>query len=395
MPDIPSDPDAHPDQGPDETPNRVPDPMPGGQPESGSDPDTRPVPSSDQPTSRQQESASRSFEGQIPGRVEPDPHTVMSFGDHLEDLRRRVMFALLGLLPIFAIAFLFGRDLLGLLIAPAQRALIAGGQDSSLLATGPFETFGTVVHLAVVVTVLVGAPWVLYHLWMFISPGLYAHERRFVNILLPFSGLLVIASVAFMYLAILPVVLAFFVGFSAQIESASQPTAPLPPGIELPIFPMLEADPDTPPIGSAWINSEIWQLRFATADPKSPGDITIKSIGIVESQGVVQQYRISEYVKTLLNLALGFGAAFQTPVVIVMLGWVGIIDPRKMSRYRRYAIGVCTLIGAFLTPADPVSMMLMAGPLYLLYELGLLTLRVMPAERVLGKIKEPADAGDA
>jgi sec-independent protein translocase protein TatC len=329
---------------------------------------------------------------QIPGRVSPTSPGVMSFGDHLEDLRRRVLYALIGVVPIFVIAFTFGRPLLGVLIAPARAALIAGGQASALLATGPFETFGSVVHIAFVVTVLLGSPWMLYQLWKFIAPGLYEHERRFVHILIPFSGVLVVISVVFMYLAILPVVLAFFIGFSAKIDAPSPAIAPVPEGIVLPQFPVLNRDPSPPEPGSAWINNELKQLRIAV--PDSNGVISIKSVEIVDGQGIVQQYRISEYIKTLLNLALAFGIAFQTPVVVIMLGWVGILEPRAMGKYRKHAIGACVVIGAVLTPADPVSMMLLAVPLYGLYELGLLILRVLPAEKVIGKKKEPAGAGD-
>ncbi len=316
----------------------------------------------------------------------------MSFGDHLEDLRRRVLYAMIGVVPIFCITFAFGRPLMGLLIAPARSALISGGQASSLLATGPFETFGTVVHIAFVVTVLLGAPWILYQLWKFISPGLYEHEKRFVHILIPFSGILVAISVVFMYLAILPVILAFFIGFSSKIDPPHPGSAPLPEGIVLPQFPVLNRDPVELEPGTAWVNSDLWQLRIAVPDKR--GHVTIKSVEIVDGQGIVQQYRISEYIKTLLNLALAFGIAFQTPVVVIMLGWVGILDPQAMRKYRRHAIAACTLIGAVLTPADPISMLLLAIPLYGLYELGLFILRVLPAEKVVGKRKEPAGAGD-
>lgn len=335
---------------------------------------------------------------QIPGRAAPAPKKpadpgVMSFGDHLEDLRRRIVFAIVGVVPIFIIAFAFGRPLLAVLIAPARRALISGGQTSALLATGPFETFASVVHIAFVVTVLVGSPWILYQLWKFIAPGLYEHERRFVHILIPFSGVLVVSSVVFMYLAILPVVLAFFIGFSAKIDAPDPGVAPLAEGVVLPEFPVLRADPADPPPGSVWVNTDLWQLRIAV--PDRGGEMRVKSVEIVDGQGIVQQYRISEYIKTLLNLALAFGIAFQTPVVVIMLGWVGILDPVAMGKYRKHAMGACVVIGAVLTPADPVSMMLLAVPLYGLYELGLLILRVLPAEKVIGKRVEPRDAGDA
>ncbi len=334
----------------------------------------------------------RDSSSQIPGRVSPPDHGVMSFGDHLEDLRRRIIYSLLGVVPIFCVAFAFGNPLMTLLIAPARKALIAGGQASSLLATGPFETFGTVVHIAFVVTVLLGAPWMLYQLWKFIAPGLYEHEKRFIHILIPFSGFLVAVSVVFMYLAILPVILAFFIGFGSKIGPAHPGSAPLPEGIVLPQFPVLNRDPAEPEPGTAWVNSDLWQLRIAVPDKR--GHVTIKSVEIVDGQGIVQQYRISEYIRTLLNLALAFGIAFQTPVVVIMLGWVGILDPLAMRKYRRHAIAACTVLGAVLTPADPISMLLLAIPLYGLYELGLFILRVLPAEKVVGKRKEPAGAGD-
>lgn len=328
---------------------------------------------------------------QIPGRVDPDAG-MMSFGDHLEDLRRRVFLALVGIVPIFCVAFAFGRPILELLIAPARRALIKGGQASALLATGPFETFGSVVHVALVVTVLLGSPWMLYQLWKFIAPGLYEHEKRFVHVLIPFSGALVVASVVFMYLAILPVVLAFFVGFSARIDAPHPVSAPAPEGIVLPTFPVLNADPTPVDPGAAWINTDLWQLRVAVPGPD--GAVRVKSVEIVDGQGIVQQYRISEYIKTLLNMALAFGLAFQTPVVVIMLGWIGILDPVAMGRYRRHAIAACTVLGAVLTPADPISMLLLAIPLYALYEMGMFILRVLPAEKVIGAKREPPGAGD-
>lgn len=333
--------------------------------------------------------------GQIPGRVEPEEASVMSFGDHLEDLRRRLIFSIVGVLPIFFIAFAFRNPLIELLIAPAREALIEGGQASTLISLGMIEIFAAAVHLSFVITVLLGSPWLLYQLWLFVAPGLYKHERRFVHILLPFSGLLVVTSMAFMYVVVLPVILAFFVGFGSQITSPAVEVAPLPEGIVLPEFPILSADPEVIVPGNAWVNAEIMQLRIALPDDSdSEGVPKIRAAELIDVTGITQQYRIREYLKSVLNLALAFGVAFQTPVVVVLLGWVGLIDPKIMGKYRRYAIAVCAVLGAMLTPADPVSMLLLAGPLYLLYELGLLILRLVPVSRIVGDLKEPIDAGD-
>jgi len=329
--------------------------------------------------------------GQIPGRVE-EPVGTMSLGDHLEDLRKRVFLAVLGVVPIFVIAFGSGRYLLDLLITPARKKLLDGGHGSSLLATGPFETFGTVVHLAVVVTLLLGSPWILYHLWRFVSPGLYKHERRVVYLLIPFSGILTVLSMLFLYFVILPVILAFFIGYGSNVSGThTVQTAPVPEGIVIPMIPILEADPQSPTVGMTWINEPLMQQRVVVGINPVDQSPLIRTVHLTTDIGIIQQYRISEYIKAVLNMGLAFGIAFQTPVVVVMLGWVGILDPRAMGKYRKHAIAICCILGAFLTPADPLSMVLLAGPLYFLYELGLFILRVFPISRVIGDLKEQQD----
>lgn len=326
----------------------------------------------------------------LPGRRDQggyqlDEGFVMSFGDHLEDLRKRVVFSILGVVPIFILAFTYGRFLLRLLIEPAQEQLTKAGQGAQLLATGPFETFGAVIQIAAIVTVLLGAPWILFQLWKFISPGLYKHERRIVHLLLPFSALLTVCSVLFLYYIILPVILAFFIGFGAQVSGETHvATAPVPENIVMPMIPVLQADPAEVQPGMMWINERLMQQRVCVGLEKD-GEPIIRVITLTSNIGIAQQYRISEYIKTILNMGLAFGIAFQTPVVVVMLGWVGILNPSMMRRFRKHAIVVSLIVGAVLTPADPLSMLLLAGPLYFLYELGLLILRVVPIERVVGK----------
>ncbi len=320
-----------------------------------------------------------------PGGYELDESFVMSFGDHLEDLRKRVFFSIIGIVPIFAIAFGFGRTLLRLIIEPAQEQLIKAGEGAQLISTSPVETFSSVIKIALIVTVLVGAPWILYQLWKFVSPGLYKHERRIVHLLLPFSGLLTISSVLFLYYVILPVILAFFIAFGARVSGEPfVPVAPVPEGIVVPSIPVLQADPEGMQPGMMWINQASNQLRVCYGFEED-GSPIIRLIAMNANVGIAPMYRISEYIKTVLSMGLAFGVAFQTPVVVVMLGWVGIINPKTMRKFRKHALAVSTILGAVLTPADPLSMVLLAGPLYLLYELGLLILQVLPIERVVGK----------
>ena len=311
----------------------------------------------------------------------------MSLGDHLEDLRRRLILALVGILPIFITAAIFGRPILALLIDPLQEQLRAASQPAALLATGPFETFATYIQISIVVTVIVGSPWILYQLWRFVSPGLYDHEKRFVHIIVPMSSILTISSALFLYYIILPVVLAFFIGFGTQLGQSATPTVDLPPGVELPAFPVLDGDPAELEAGQVWVNTDLMQLRAAV--PLRSGKVSAVGAELVAGAGIMQQYRVSEYVKMVLTMGLAFGVGFQTPVVVLVLGWARIVTREFLARYRRYALAVCAVLGAVLTPADPISMILLAVPLYLLFELGMLLLIVFPPGG-----RRPADEPD-
>ncbi len=316
----------------------------------------------------------------------------MSFGDHLEDLRRRLVLALLGIVPVFILSLILARWILGILIRPVRTALLAANQSPELLATNFLETFGIYIHVAVVLTVLVGSPWVLYQLWKFVSPGLYSQERRFVYVLLPMSSVLTLSGVVFLYAVILPVVLTFFIEFGTGVGTVENPVGPRPAGVVLPMIPTLAVDPDDAKAGEMWINRELRQVRVAVAKPS--GKIEVLGSQLTAGTGIEQQYRISEYTKTFLNMALGFAMGFQTPVVVLLLGWAGLLERAWLVKYRRYIIMGCLLASALLTPADPMSMLLLAVPLFGLFELGGLLLVLLPAHRVAGTAPEPDGEAD-
>jgi sec-independent protein translocase protein TatC len=314
-------------------------------------------------------------------------HGVMSFGDHLDELRGRLIWSILGIVPIFFLAMAIGKPILAMLMIPIRAKLRAANQPSALLATGPFESFGTWFRVVIVFTILVGAPWLIFQLWRFISPGLYKSERRFAYLLMPMSFLLTVIGEVFLYFVILPVILAFLIGFGTSVAQIEIPTGPLPEGITPSHITVLDADPESPKPGDFWVNQTLRQLRFSIASDNG-GPPIVLGTELSETAGVVQQYRISEYVKMLLNFALAFGIAFQMPLVVLLLGWVGIVDRALLGKYRRHVAAGCAVIGAMLTPADPVSMILLAGPLYLLFELGMILLYFLPASRVAGTDRE-------
>ncbi len=330
---------------------------------------------------------------------------VMPFGDHLEELRKRMIYSLLGIVPLFLVAVSFSQPMLDFLTQPVRQALNDADLSAQLIQTGPTEAFMTALKLATVLTILAGSPWILFQAWLFVAPGLYNNERRFVYILLPLSAALTATAIVFLYAVLLPIILAFFIAFGTGVSKAEVKTAPPPEGLVFPTIPVLGADPDAPAPGAIWYNQATKELRIAlpsgqagAQDGEKAAGVDILGTPMTRSSGILQQYRITEYTKLVLSLAMAFSLGFQTPVVVLLLGWVGIIEPTNLLKYRRHVVMVCLVLGAVLTPADPLSMLLLAVPLYVLFEFGVVLHRVLPAERVSGgfsrKNREGPDAGD-
>lgn len=315
---------------------------------------------------------------------------LMPFGEHLDELRKRLIYALAGVLPIFVVALVFGQTIMDWMIQPLLQSQLASGMAQKMQAVKTMETFNTYLKVSFISTMVVGAPWILYQFWLFVSPGLYLKERRFVHILTPLSFVLTISGVAFMFKVMLPIMLAFFVTFGTGIVKHDGGTAPLPPGVALQSETLLWQDPTDPPVGSSWINLTLRTRRFAL--PGKDGGIEIYEQPLTKNSVIDPMFTIGDYTSLILGMTLAFALAFQMPVAVLLLGWVGIVEPRVLGKYRRHAVFACGMAGAIVTPTgDPLSMFLLAGPLYALYELGVVMLRLLPASRII-KAAESADA---
>jgi len=312
----------------------------------------------------------------------PDEDGTMSLGEHLEELRSRVLWAVGGLLPIFAISLFFADTVLDWLIIPLQAQLRAKDLPQVIQATGPIETFGAYVRVAFVLTIIAGGPWIMWHFWRFVRPGLHTHERRFTYLLMPLSGVLTVSAIAFLYFVLLPVVLAFFISFGSNIGARAPATAPLPAGVVLPEVPVLAADPAEPRVGEVWINRPLREYRICV-EIKNDKPVVLGA-PLTRATGITQQYRVAEYVKLVFQLSLAFAIGFQMPIVIMLLAWSGLVPLTFMAKNRKYMLVVCTIAGAILTPADPISLVLLAAPLYLLYELGMVLARFVTPSLVAG-----------
>jgi len=346
----------------------------------------------------------------------------MSFGDHLEDLRRRLILALLGPLIASVLGLVYGRQIVGWLVRPLSQVLQYFGLPPQTYNLSVTTGFAVYMKVGLMVGLIISSPWVCYQLWKFIESGLYDHERKAALWVAPFSAVMSVLGVIFMYYVLLPMTLAFLIFFttgfpapdvsgppkggltswvlsaygpSATPQAPNSPDSPENPDVIDPhewvttqpdpaTFPILTEDPANPKEGQVWFKQPEGQLRFFI------NSRTQTVIPLVGQSLLAPMIEIGQYISFVSMLMLGVVISFQLPVVMMILGWSGLIEPSLLGKYRRYCIFVCFALGALLTPADPISMFALAMPLWGLFEFGLVLMRITYA-----KAKEPADAGEA
>ncbi len=312
----------------------------------------------------------------------------MSFGDHLEELRRRVLWSLAAPLPLSVITFLLSDPLIAWLYRPLDRVLERFDLPQRLQVLGPAEVLVTKIKLSLIAAIVLSAPWIFWQAWQFVRPGLYRREQRFVYFLVPGSAILTVAGLALMYFAMLPLMLQVLVLFGAALLDG--PAGERDPRLQA----ILEANspielrlehPETPEPGSMWLKWPEGELYWAPPTPEdAAGNPAPDAIEIIptDTSMVTQEFRLTTYINFVLLLMLGIVIAFQMPLVIVLLGWMGLVSAPELRAKRKYALFICAAVAAVITPADALSMIVMLIPLYGLYELSILLLIVAPASAV-------------
>ena len=321
----------------------------------------------------------------------------MPLGDHLEELRVRLLWALAGVVVAAVVTFIYGFKLIGWLAQPLLQAQDAMGFPTQTLVLEPTAGFASVyLPVSLIGAVLLASPWVIYQAWKFISVGLYHHERKAVYLLTPFSTLMTALAVGFTYYVLLPVSLMFFLQFATyypkielgkpnpvqeillraysvedrnMTELLGEDAATEAGNLTLPRFPVLLEDPVDPPEGSVWLRADQGKLKARVNG-------RVRIVGLQNDQLLSPTPQLGQYVKFAAMMMLGVTVAFQLPVVMLVAGWTQLFDPRAIASLRKYALFLAFAAGALLTPTDLLSMVVLAVPLYLLFEFGLLMMKV-------------------
>lgn len=324
----------------------------------------------------------------------------MTFGEHIEELRWRLIKAIGGAVVGTILCFSFGKKIMAFLCQPLYAALRSNEQDPYVTALRPPDVFLVYIKMCFVVGLVVTCPWVLYQIWAFIAGGLYSREKRYVRTFGPFSVVLFVTGVAFCYYVVVPISLNFLIRFTNMfpappvdrvVSTESRPA--MLPG---PTIPVVSRDPVAPRDGQIWFDATTNQLKIhvlpkgESQDAQPQGRTWIAHFTPGDRASMVRPaYSLADYISFVTTMAMAFGIGFQVPIVVIFLAWSGIVEIEDISRARGYVILALVMLAAVLTPPDVQSQILLAIPMWGLFELGLILARVLPA-----RLRRPDDESE-
>lgn len=231
---------------------------------------------------------------------------------HLMELRQRLIYCVLFFFAALGVCYYFSEEIFQFLVAPLAD-LLKDHPGHRLIYTGLTEAFVTYIKVSFFAATFLSFPILAIQVWKFIAPALFQSEKRVFLSFLMSTPVLFVLGAGFAYYFILPNAWSFFLSFET---------------------------------------------------PGGAGQLPIQL-----------EARVHEYLSLVMQLVLAFGISFQLPIVLILLARIGIAKEETLKKNRKYAFLFIMIAAAFLTPPDVLSMLGLAFPLYILYEISLIAVK--------------------
>tara|TARA_B100001093_G_scaffold518934_1_gene605656 strand:+ start:12196 stop:12948 length:753 start_codon:yes stop_codon:yes gene_type:complete len=242
-----------------------------------------------------------------------------SIVSHLSELRTRLIKSFIFLLLAFIICYIFSSEIYSFLVKPYSDAVIENNLERRLIFTALHEAFITYLKVAFFASFFITSPFFLTQIWKFIAPGLYKNEKQALLPYLIATPILFVFGGFLVYYLIMPLAIKFFLSFES---------------------------------------------------PADAGTIAIQL-----------EAKVNEYLSLIMRLIFAFGISFQLPVILSLLARIGFVDSQYLKTRRKYVVVIIFGVAAVLTPPDPITQIGLALPLLILYELSILTVRLMEKKK--------------
>ena len=242
-----------------------------------------------------------------------------SFIEHLTELRSRLLKSFIYLLIFFIFCYYFAENIYNFLVMPYVDAVKDDPINRRLIFTALHETFITYLKVAFFAAMFISSPIILTQIWKFVAPGLYKNEKKALLPYLIATPVLFLLGGMLVYYLVMPLAIKFFLTFESTAQAGSLPI-------------QLEA-------------------------------------------------KVNEYLSLIMRLIFAFGLSFQLPVLLSLLARVGFIDSNYLKKRRKYVIVIIFMVAAILTPPDPITQIGLGIPLLILYELSILSVKIIEKKK--------------
>ena len=238
-----------------------------------------------------------------------------SFVEHLTELRSRLLKSFIYLFIFFIVCYIFAEDIYSFLVNPYAEAVKDDEVQRRLIFTALHETFITYLKVSFFAAMFISSPIILTQIWKFIAPGLYKNEKKALLPYLIATPTLFLLGGMLVYYLIMPLDIKFF--------------------------------------------------------------LTFESTGQIGSLPIQLEAKVNEYLSLIMRLIFAFGISFQLPVLLSLLARVGFIDSVYLMKRRKYVVVIIFIVAAILTPPDPITQIGLGIPLLILYELSILSVKIV------------------